>query len=49
MLHFQLFRIKVYPAAQRELFDAERTRSEMLRRLTILVCTFDWVACLARN
>jgi hypothetical protein len=31
MLQFQLFRIKVYPAAQRLLFDAEKTRPQMLR------------------
>lgn len=33
MLQFQLFRIKVYPAAQKELFDVERTRPEILREV----------------
>jgi hypothetical protein len=33
MLQFQLFRIKVYPAAQGDLFDPERTRSEILREV----------------
>ena len=31
MLEFQLFRIKVYPEAQRVLFEPERGRSEILR------------------
>jgi hypothetical protein len=31
MLEFQLFRIRVYPSQQRDLFDKDRTRPEMLR------------------
>jgi hypothetical protein len=33
MLQFQLFRIKVYPAPQGELFDVERTRPDILREV----------------
>lgn len=31
MLEFQLFRIKVFPSKQRELFEKDRTRPEMVR------------------
>ncbi len=42
MLQFQLFRIKVYPAEQRELFDAERSRSEMLREVVTSLPSADF-------
>ncbi len=32
MLDFQLFRVKVYPPAQRQMFDLEMTRQEFLNR-----------------
>jgi hypothetical protein len=42
MLQFQLFRIKVYPSQQRHLFEADRTRSQMLRETVVSAPSADF-------